>query len=208
MNCEQARAMLVEIDRTAASDDTLAEHLASCPACAGVRGELAQVWRLLDAAPTPSVQVDLAALYRRAVEMERLRYRSWRRLAWSATAAAAILLIALTTRFEVRWHERQLVLGWGLPAERIEPAPAPAIPIVPEQERQLAADLVLMKDLIHAVAADVQYRADEQRSAVAELERRLESLSATTNTRFTSTQRDVRALYTAYFGIRNQGVTP
>src|SRR5687767_6519045 len=204
MNCEQARALLAENATSAVVNDGLVEHLAACSACAIVRRELEQVRRLLDAAPIPSVHVDLAALYRRAVEMEGQRYRRWRRLAWSATAAAAVLLLALTLRFEMRWHDRQLVIGWGLPALPIRPAPvepAPRPPVVKQPNyEQFAADLMLMKELIHAVAADVQYRADEQRSAVADLERRVDSLSAASNTRWTATQRDVRALYTAYFG--------
>lgn len=207
MNCDQARTLLAEDDNSAIANSGLTEHLAACSACAGVRRELEQVRHLLDAAPTPAVQVDLAALYRQAVELERLRYRNWRRLAWSATAAAAILLLALTFRFEVRWHERQLVMGWGLPAEPIASVPAPPVPNETAQE-QLTADLVLLKDLIHAVAADVQYRADEQRSVVAELDRRLDSMSVTSNTRWTTTQQDVRALYTAYFGTRDKGATP
>jgi len=208
MNCEQVRALLAE--NNPATDETLTEHLAGCRACAAVRRELDEVRRLLDAAPTPPVHVDLAALYRGAVELEGLRFRRWRRLAWSATAAAAILLLALTMRFEVRWHERQLVIGWGLPPALVEPAPGPPAPKEPSYE-QFAADLMLMKDLIHAVAADVQYRADEQRNAVGELERRMDNLSATSNHRWTATQQDVRALYTAYFGTRDtrdKGATP
>jgi hypothetical protein len=204
MNCEQARALLTE---DGSASEGLAEHLAACPACAGVRRELEEVRRLLDAAPTSAVHVDLAALYRRAGELERERYRRWRRLAWSATAAAAVLLLALTLRFEVRWTERSLVIGWGLPAMPVESAPGPPVLKEPNYE-QFAADVLLMKDLIHAVAADVQYRADEQRSAVAELERRVDGLSATSHTRWTATQRDVRALYTAYFGTRDKGATP
>ncbi|MCI0681732.1 MAG: hypothetical protein L0Y71_06485 [Gemmataceae bacterium] len=214
MNCEQARALLVEGGAAAAIDESLTDHLAACPACARVRRELDQVRRALDAVPGPPVRVDLGALYRRAGELERLRYRNWRRLAWAASAAAAIFLVALCLRFEVRWHQRQLVIGWGLPAQPLPaqpiepPAPAPPIQTDSAQQEQLAADLMLMKDLIHALAADVQYRADEQRSAVADLERRLDGMSATANARWTSTQQDVRALYTACFGVRDQGVTP
>jgi len=204
MNCEQTRALLAE---GGIMSEPLAEHLATCPACAAVRRELDDVRRMLDAAPAPSVHVDLAALYRRAGELEGLRLRRWRRLAWSATAAAAILLLALTLRFEIRWHDRQLVIGWGLPPAPVEPAPGPPAPKEPSHE-QLAADMMLMKELVHAVAAEVQYRTDEQRNLVAGLERRMDSLSATSNTRWTATQRDFRALYTAYFGTRDKGATP
>jgi hypothetical protein len=183
--------------------EPLAEHLAECAACAAVRRELDEVRRMLDVAPAPSVRVDLAALYRRAGELEGLRLRRWRRLAWSATAAAAILLLALT----LRWHERQLVIGWGLPPAPVEPTPGPPVPKESNYER-LAADVMLMKDLIHALATDVQYRTDEQRTVVADLERRVNNLSTTSNNRWTATQQDVRALYTAYFGTRDKGATP
>ena len=205
MNCEQARLLLAE--HSPITNEALTEHLASCRTCAVVRRELEEVRRLLDAAPTPAVHVDLAALYRRAGELDELRYRRWRRLAWSALATAAVLLLALTLRFELRWHERQLVIGWGLPAVPVDPAPPPPGPKEPSYE-QFAADLALMKELIHAVAADIQYRADEQRNYVADLERRVDRLSATSNTRWTATQQDVRALYTAYFGTRDKGATP
>src|SRR5262245_47861708 len=124
MNCEQVRALLPErayCELPAAQQGELLQHLSTCPACAGASRDLDALRQCLDAAPEPAARVDLAALYREAAAAERGQRRRWRRLAWTAAATAAVLLIVLSLRFEVRWHNREIVLGWGMP-----PKPPPA----------------------------------------------------------------------------------
>src|SRR5262245_39880011 len=130
MNCEQARALLPEhlyADAPAAQRDELRLHLEQCPACGEAWRGLQNVRQLLDAAPAPAIQVDLPLLYQEARALDDRRMRRWRRLAYASLAAAAVLLILALLRFEVRWDQRELVLGWGAPTPPIvvQPEPAP-----------------------------------------------------------------------------------
>ena len=208
MNCEQVRTLLPEHvygGLAAAEHHELAQHLAGCPACAGARRDLESLRQSLDAAPLPGARVDLAALYRQTVDFERRRWRRWRRLAGTAMAAAAVLLIAFGLRIEVRWQDRELVFGWGLPQR---PAPAPIVVETPTMPPTLAAELELIKDLIHAVAADVEQRDQQRFETLAGLEKRLDAVTTTSNSRWTATQNNVRALYIAYLETRKKGATP
>jgi hypothetical protein len=205
MNCDQARLVLAELpygNVPPAQRRELEQHLAECPACASVGRELEAVRRLLDQAPEPTARVDLAALYRRAAELEQVQRRRWRRLAWAASAAAAVVLLALGLRFELRWHERALVVGWGM-----APPPNPVVtapPLVePKPDAQLLADRQLVHDLIHAL--DWQLKEGDKR--LVSLEKRFDDLDATAQVRWTATQKNVQALYQAYL-TRDKGATP
>ena len=208
MNCEQVRALLPEhlyADVPPAEQDDLRKHLAQCPNCAEVWRGLQGVRQMLDAAPAPAVQIDLPLLYQQARELDQRHTRRWRRLAWAASAAAVILLILTALRFEVRWHEREIVFGWGMPPP---PPPALRVPEDPAIPAALLADLQLMKDLIHSIAADMDERDQEYAAALSDLETRLDAVKTTSNRRWWATQNDVRALYTAYFGTREKGAIP
>jgi anti-sigma factor RsiW len=208
MNCEQARALLPEHvygDLAAGPRQELAQHLTGCPSCAAAKRDLDALRQGLDAAPAPKVRVDLAALYRDIADGERRQRRRWRRLAWTATAAAALLLIAFGLRIELRWHDREIVVGWGLPPN---PAPAAAVIEPPAVPPTLLTEFQLVKDLIHALAADVEQRDQQRLEALTALERRLDTATAMSNNRWNATQNNVRALYTAYFGTREKGATP
>jgi hypothetical protein len=207
MNCEQVRALLPERahgELPAAQQGELAQHLSTCPACAGASRDLDALRQSLDAAPEPAARVDLVALYRDAAAAERSRNRRWRRLAWTAAAAAAVLLLALSLRFEVRWHDREVVIGWGLSKS----APAPVAIEPPAVPQTLLTEFQLIKDLVHALAADVEQRDQQRLETLSALERRLDAATATSNNRWTATQNNVRALYTAYFGTREKGAMP
>src|SRR5262249_24000175 len=119
--------------------------------------------------------------------------------------AAAVLLIVLSLRFEVRWHDREIVLGWGM--SRIS-APAPAAIEPPAAPQTLLTEFQLIKDLVHALATDAEQRDQQRLETLSALERRLDAATATTNNRWTATQNNVRALYTAYFGTREKGAMP
>lgn len=208
MNCEQARTLLPEhlyADVPAAQRDELRLHLAQCPACGEIWRGLQFVRQLLDAAPLPAVQVDLPLLYQEASEFEGRRLRRWRRLAYSSAAAAAVLLIVTLLRFEVRWDQRELVFGWGAP----RPVP-PMLKLPDESPMPTAAlaDLQLVKDLIHSVVADMEDRRQDHAAALNDIEQRLDAIQSTSNRRWTATQNDFRALYTACFEIREKGAIP
>ena len=208
MNCEQVRALLPERaygELPAAQQGELVKHLSTCPACAGASRDLDALRQCLDAAPEPAARVDLVALYRDAAAAERNRNRRWRRLAWMAAASAAVLLIALSLRFEVRWHDREIVVGWGMSRKSVH-APAPVEP--PAVTQTLLAEFELIKDLVHALATDVEQRDQQRLETLSALERRLDTATATSNNRWTATQNNVRALYTAYFGTREKGAMP
>lgn len=208
MNCEQARAMLPEYvygDLAAGPRQELAQHLMGCSACGAAKRDLDALRQGLDAAPPPKARVDLAALYRDVAGGERRQRRRWRRLAWTASAAAAVLLIAFGLRIEVRSHDREIVIGWGLPSK---PAPAPAAIEAPAVPPTLLTEFQLVKELIHALAADVEQRDQQRLEALTALEKRLDTATAMSNNRWNTTQNNVRALYTAYFGTREKGATP
>ena len=202
MNCEQARILLPEHvyqSLPTAQQDDLQKHLAACPACTQVWRGLQGVRQLLDAPPAPKVQVDLATLYHDARARDCRQFQRWRRLAWAMSAAAAILLVMLGLRFELRWHDRQLVIGWGT-------APAPVE--VEKPAAVSAAEFQFVQELLHALAADVARRDEERTEALTDLYRRMDKLTAASNRRWQDTQNDVRALYTACFGVREKGATP
>jgi hypothetical protein len=208
MNCEQALVLLPEQPYLSSTQQRdLARHLADCAACAAVARELDGVRRLLDQAPMPAVRVDLAALYRRSAELDQRHARRWRRWALVATAAAAVVLLVLGLRVEFRWHDRELIVGWGVP-------PAPRREVVPaivqraDVSPQLVAELQLVRELIHAVATDVEQRDRQGEERLAGLEKRLDEVATTSQLRWTATQKNVRALYTAYLEARDKGATP
>jgi len=208
MNCEQARALLPDdlyAELPAAQRDELSRHLEHCPACAEVGRGLRNMRQLLNAAPLPpAVQVDLPLLYQEARELDDLRFRRWRRLAWASATAAAVLLIATIFRFEVRWDQHELVFGWGAP----RPVAQIVVPEEPRIPTALLADLQLAKDLIHSIVTDMDERQQEHAAALANLEQRLDSIQSMSNRRWASTQNDFRALYTACFGVREKGAIP
>jgi len=117
MTCEQARPLLAEL---AYGDEhpEAATHVRSCARCAAEFLELQGVRRLLKAASArsaPKGHVDVPALYRRAADEQRVAARFWRRAALAAGAVAAGLLLLFALRLELRWHDRELIIGWGAP---------------------------------------------------------------------------------------------
>jgi hypothetical protein len=177
------------------------EHLASCPRCREEQAALAEVRRLLGAAPAPNVTVNAARLYEQAAQKQQRHARRWRRAAVGALGIAAALLVALALQMEVRWEGHQLVLRWGLPPEPKTPLVAVA-PVVPRPAAELtAADLRVVKDLIHALAATI----DERDARLQQLEMQLGQVQEQARTRWEATERYVSALHTSQLDLPIKG---
>jgi hypothetical protein len=213
MNCEQARGLLPELayaDVTGEDRLGLTAHVRDCAGCAAELRELIGLRKLLEAAsagPAARVRVDVPRIYARAAELQRSAARRWRRGALAGMAVAAALLLALVLRVELRWHEQQLVIGWGTPAPRQavpgeRHAPLPPAPVL------VASEIDVLRDLIHAMAKDIDSRDRERRAAIVALEKRLDGLSAASDRNWTAARNDLRALYLAYFGNRSKGDIP
>jgi hypothetical protein len=210
-NCAQTRDALADLlygELPPAEAQAVQQHLAGCPPCRAEFAALRQVRAALDAAPAaaPRAEVDLTRLYREAARRQAQRLRRWRRRAVASLAAAAVLLVAFGLNLEVRLERHQVVLRWGTPPQAEAPRPAPPMP---DAARPNAADrdaeMQLVKDLIHLLAADVQARDSEQKEALLALRARFEALRAHTNERWAATDRDLTALYTVQFGPRHNG---
>jgi anti-sigma factor RsiW len=118
MNCDDLRHRLPDLAWDALEPDegaAITAHLRDCPGCRRELEDLRQVRGLLDAAPTPPVQVDVAAVYRAAAADAALRSRRWRRVALAACVAAAALLLVLVGRLEFRLEAHQFVVRWKAP---------------------------------------------------------------------------------------------
>jgi hypothetical protein len=211
MSCDEVRARLVdllyrELPPAAAGD--VEKHLAGCLACQKARAALAGVGRLLDqAGPPPEIDVDFARLYEEAHRRQRHWGRHWRRAAALAGLAAAILLLLLL-KLEVRLDGHQLVLRWGTAPE----TPAPPLPqfSVPAPDREAAAqvspdDLRLTRELIHALAADVESGDRKTQEALRRLGARLEVLRAQAQARWEMTERFASALNTIQISLTESG---
>ena len=132
--CDDVRVKLplyLTADLPPAEADAVRGHLAGCPECAADHAELAQVRRLLDAAPSPGVHpVDVAAIYRDALNRHARSARRWKRAAVAgALIAAGLLGVAVLPKLEVKAGGNELVVRWGDPpavAAIPHPAPNPA----------------------------------------------------------------------------------
>jgi hypothetical protein len=134
--------------------------------------------------------------------LQRGQARRWRRLALGGAVAAAVLLACLALRVELHWHEQQLIIGWGSPPA---PVSAPgAIVDKPVSPAPANTDLEVLRDLVHAIAAE--QRSVVRRAELAQLEDRVDKLAAASRRDWNTTQNHVRALYTAY--IRSKGDIP
>jgi hypothetical protein len=182
-------------------------HVETCAGCRDEFAALAGVRALLDAEKPPVVAVDLPRLYREVADRQRLRLRSWRRLALAGSALAATLLLLLGMKLEVRFGGQQVVVRWGNP-----PADRPAVIMPPPAPDQTNVDerLRLLQELTHALAADVDARDHRQRDEQIRLRAQLDSLRRQADQRWVETAKDVTALYTLHtrFPRPEKGATP
>jgi hypothetical protein len=206
MNCTAIRDVLPALlydDLPPDEAARLHKHLAGCSACKAEYEALRRLRQGLDRLPAPGVQVDLARLYREAVRFQEGRLRRWRRAAAVMVAAAALVLLAFLLNLEVRVDGHQLVVRWGSPPEPV--APTPMIVQAPPAPPAISAEEVrLLRDLIHALAADVEDRDYRRQQALARLQLRLETLQTQTERRLADNERTSAAFYTALFGPRNK----
>jgi hypothetical protein len=211
MNCAEVhdrlpRFLYGDLEPAEAAD--VEKHRAGCPVCQKKFAALLHVRRSLDAVSAPVVQVDLPRLYAEAARRQQNQTRRSRRAAVALLGAAALLLLMLGLKLEVRLDGRQLVVRWGAAPESAAFAPdrpSPQIVVAdPPPPSINGEEFQLMKDLIHALAADADTRDRQWQREVATLQARLEALQS----RSQQSDRLVAALYTAQFKPRNQGEKP
>jgi hypothetical protein len=219
MNCAQACELLPGLlyqDLQPEEATAVKKHLDDCPACQKEYAVLTEVRRVLSAAAAPEVRVDLNRIYQEAGRSMEKRLRRWRRVAVSVAAIAAALLVTLLLKWELRVEGHQVVVRWGVSPTPTTPAPThPPAPALVEEERPAlveverpvvsAEEVQLLKDLVHALAADADARDRRQQEAVALLEARLETLRRQAGDRWAAFERDVAALYADRFVLSKKG---
>ncbi len=176
-------------------DTTLREHLAACPACRREHEALASVRRLLDDAAVPRVALNLPQLHRALAERQMQRARRWRRMAVALGGIAAVLLLAIGLRLEIRLEASQLVVRWGDP-----PVGQAFQPDYSQPERQagkpdLRDDLRVLSDLIHALKQDADDRDQRCEDRLDCLEKHVRALQSQGDLRWSATEKTVAALY-------------
>lgn len=212
MNCSQAHdelPALVYGDLKPEEAAPLRKHLADCPACRREQDALQQLRRMLDAVPMPPVEVDLPRLYRQAAAQQERRLRRWRRAAVAlAAVAAGLALLAFGHRLEVQLEPHQAVLRWGSsPAPRAPAAQASLNHEGPTSQGP-AEQLRLLSELVRALAREQEASDQRQQNSLARLEGRVADLQYLTNERWTTTQRNVAALYAAHVLQTRKGAIP
>jgi hypothetical protein len=209
MNCEHARELLPALIYGDLSPETkiaVDNHLATCPRCREEQAALAEVRRLLDAAPLPKVQVEVPRLLEDANRLRQDHMRRWRRAAGALGGLAAALLFILCLKFEVRWQGQQVVFRWGTPAAELEHALSEERPPVSHPAPEVtAADMKLVRDLLHALAAAVEERDGRFQQNLAQLERQLSQMQEQAGSRWRATESYVSALHTAQIEARTKG---
>jgi anti-sigma factor RsiW len=220
MNCSQAQAQLASLlygDLTADEAVRVEEHLAACPTCRQVSGALAQVRRLLDVVPAPACPappVDLPRLYREAAERQGRRLRRWRRTALVlGGVAAAVAILAVGLRLEVRVEAHQTTVRWGTPPAIVEtPPPPPSAPPVPERivgpAPEIEEQVRILSELVQLLAKDVDERDQRHQEEFTQLQIRLLAIQQQSAQWRLATERDVDALYVAQFGQPKKGKSP
>lgn len=210
MSCEPFRERLLELlygGLPPGSRTEVERHLADCSACRRERAALEALAHGLDAVPPVPGRVDLPRLYRDAAERRARQARRWRFIAAGVGVAAVVLLALFALRLEVRLEGHQMVLRWGVPPEPAAPVPPPPV-VIREVPAVSAEEVQLLKELVHALAADVESSERRSLASVVRLQQRLDDMQRQTQRRWADTERDVSALYTAQFGPRRKGDEP
>ena len=221
MNCTELRQRLPELlygELTPEEVSTVEQHVADCAECRAEYQALHRLCQRLDAVPAPKVQVDVPRLFRQAADVQEQRARRWRRLTLTAGGLAAAVFLILILRLEVRVDDHQVVLTWNSVAASSPGAAPVARPVEPVAENlELAAlgrELRLAKELIHALARDLESRPDARdvdardrrlRREIDRLTNRLQEFEKETASQRVATARYLDALYVAYFGPKEKG---
>ncbi|HZV05470.1 MAG TPA: zf-HC2 domain-containing protein [Gemmataceae bacterium] len=197
MKCTDVRIALPLLiyGEQSADDAALKEHLANCADCRREHEALIGVRRLLTGAPVPNVTVDVSEIQRSLAERQIRTGRNWRRVALGMGGIAAVLLLALGLRLEVRLDANQLVVRWGDPP--VDPAFQPDT-TPPERQAgkpDLREDLHILSDLIHALKQDADERDQRFTERLDRLQQHVHALQSQSDTRWDTTEKDVAALY-------------
>lgn len=197
MKCTDVRAALPLLiyGEPSPHDATVREHLAACPACRREYEALASVRHLLDDAAVPRVTVDLQQLHRALAERQIHRVRRWRRIAVALGGIAAVLLLALGLRLEIRLEANQLVVRWG--ESPVGRAFRPDDIVVESQAGKPDShdDLRILSDLIHALKQDTDDRDQRCEDRLERLEKHVRALQSQGDLRWSATEKTVAALY-------------
>ena len=198
MNCETARNLLplfVYDDLEADEALAVARHLAGCPECQSQHAAFAQARTALDTMPTPKVALDSEKLWQSENARQTLRIRRWRRATMTLAAVAAVLLLVLALRIEVRAGNGQLTLAWRAPSQRM----MDPIPTARNSESDVQERLQLVQEIARALATDVADRDGRQQAAITRLRAEIEGVQRLSAERWRETERDVAALYRTAF---------
>lgn len=197
MNCMTVRELLPALlygDLSPEEESVVGRHLTECAACREEYASLQHLRPLLDAAPAPPAAVDLSRLYQEAARRKGKQVRRWRYAAAILAAAAALLVCAFALKLEVRVQGRELTLRWG-PPPAVEAVSRQAAESQPATASIAAEDVQLLKDLVRAIAADVEARDQRQQESAAALRAWVETLQRQTEQHWVATRHDVAALY-------------
>jgi hypothetical protein len=208
MTCTEIRARLAALlygDLSAEETEAVRKHLAGCLSCLEEHAALRRVRRLLDEVPAPpEVRVDLPRLLVEAKERRARVHRRWRRVAALATAAAVVVLI-LFLKLEVRVDGQQVVVRWGTPP------PAPVAPVLPAPKQEplppqvSAADFQLLRELVHALADNVETLDADRKQDVTRLDERLNEIEQQAQQRWHATEQLVSAVATIQLDSHERG---
>jgi hypothetical protein len=199
MTCDETRPLLAEYVSGAMPKqdrERIADHLAGCPACRSECESLRGVYRLLDDCAAPTVQVDVAALYRETLRREKLRARRWRRLALATALAAGILL---------------LVALIPLLRKGTEPDPRDVTPVIVHHHPPPVNNdrLQRLEELTQALALDIQSLQVKQQgeqtqlaNQLARMREELQRMQAVTDADMTTLTRHIDTI------LKGKGETP
>jgi anti-sigma factor RsiW len=198
MKCTDVRAALPLLtygELGPKEEAALKDHLAGCPDCRREQQAFQNVQRLLNAAPVPRAEVDLPRLYQSLADRQAHRLRRWRRAAVVAGAIAALLLVAVGLRLEVRLGSDQLVVRWGGSPAPVSPPPAQPMGSNAELTPETEAQLRVLSELIHALKQDADDREQSFHERLDRLQERVHALQTQTDHYRNATEQDVAALY-------------
>ncbi len=211
MHCTQIRERLLAWqygDLSPVEQAEVTRHLATCAACREESSAWQEFRGQLGAFTGPAVQVNLSGVYQAAVQRHEQRVGRWRRSAIAIAAVAAVVLIAVGLKLEVRVDASQVVVRWGAPAE-ILPMSEPPGPVLiqtqPAAPQVTAEDLALVKNLIRALAQDVRTRDRQQQEALLQMQSRFETLLGRTTEYVAANERDKAALYLTQVRMQKKG---
>jgi hypothetical protein len=156
--------------------------------------------------------VDVAAIYRDALESQSRAARRWKRVAAGVSAlAAGFLFFALMPKIEVRWGTSPEPVAAVAPEPKADPRVAE---LIDEQRklfvllRESNAKHADLQDLLLTLARDVNDRDGAQKQRLAVLAAKLREFEAVTAKQFQESERTNTALYNVVFAAKPKGGQP